>query len=130
MPTILVIDDDVYLRMALQVSLEKEDFEVLTAIGGREGLDVAARENPDLIVLDLAMPDLDGTDVLGQLRDDIVTWDIPVVVFTARGDSESRAQSQRLGAMRFMQKPFSLNRLVSEIKRILGGRDSQPNTVG
>jgi DNA-binding response OmpR family regulator len=128
MPKILVIDDDVYTRQALQFRLEKERFQVVMASEGREAVTMAERERPDLIVLDLVMPDIDGVQVLEQLRENVVTWEIPVVVFTARGDAESRADTQRLGALRFLQKPFSLRRLVSEIRRLLGNADAEADS--
>ncbi len=119
MPKILVIDDDAYIRMVLRFRLEKENWQVLTANDGAHGLEVAAQENPDLIVLDLAMPEIDGIQVLDQLHHNQVTWDIPVVVLSARSDPESRESSHRLGASRFLQKPFSPRHLVSEISRLL-----------
>jgi len=119
MPKILVIDDDVYIRMVLRFRLEKEHWQVLTANDGPHGLEVAEQETPDLIVLDLAMPEIDGIQVLDRLQHNQVTWNIPVVVLTARSDPESRARSHRLGASRFLQKPFSPRNLVSEINRLL-----------
>ena len=119
MPKILIIDDDDNLRKAFQVRLEKENFQVFTAESGAEGITTAERENPNLIVLDLAMPDIDGLEVLDQLQKNIVTWEIPVVVLTARSATENRERSRQLGAIRFLQKPFSPRHLISEITRIL-----------
>lgn len=123
MSKILIIEDDTYVRTSLQVRLEKEDFEVFTAENGAKGISVAEHENPNLILLDLVMPDLDGLDVLDYLRSSVVTWDTPVVVLTARGDSESLKRSKQLGASRFLRKPSSPSSVVSEISRVLHGAE-------
>jgi DNA-binding response OmpR family regulator len=120
MPKILIIDDDCDLRQALRVRLEKEHFQVITAESGTAGLEAAQADSPNLIVLDVSMPDMDGFQVLEQLRNNIVTWDLPVVVLTAQGDSVSRLAEPRLGLTRFMRKPLSPRHLVSEISRLLG----------
>lgn len=119
MSKILIIDDDIPLLTSLQVRLEKEDFQVLTAESGTEGVKAAKREKPNLIVLDLAMPDIDGVQVLDQLRKSIVTWEIPVVVLAAEGTPENRERIRQLGVSRFLQKPFSPQHLVSEIVGVL-----------
>jgi len=116
---ILIIEDDDYTLKALQSRLEKEDFEVITAENGCRGLELARESHPLLIILDLLMPDMDGLEVLERLRQDIVTWDTPVVVLTARQDTTSRERSQQLGAQRFFRKPLSPKRLALEIKRLL-----------
>jgi DNA-binding response OmpR family regulator len=129
MPKILVIDDDAHMRTVLQFRLEKEDYQVFIAGDGAQGIRDAEREHPDLIVLDLVMPNLDGIEVLEQLRQSVVTWNTPVFVLTAHPDPEMRAQSHRLGAARFLQKPFSPRFLVSEISRVLDGADMLTRTT-
>jgi len=120
MKRILVIDDDVPTRVSLQARLEKEDYEVLTAEDGSTGLSIAERESPSLIVLNLAMPDIDGVDVLDRLRQSAVTWDVPVVVLTG-GPSENRRKNlSALGISGLLTKPLSPRTLVVEIKRVLG----------
>ncbi|MFP3897063.1 MAG: PleD family two-component system response regulator [Anaerolineales bacterium] len=119
MSKILIIEDDNYTVKALQSRLEKENFEVITAESGHRGLELARESSPLLIVLDLVMPDIDGLEVLEQLRQDVVTWDTPVVVLTARQDHESRERSRQLGVLRFFRKPFSPKSLTREIKRLL-----------
>lgn len=126
MSKILIIEDDDYTLKALQSHLEKEDFEVITAENGCRGLELARESHPLLIVLDLLMPDIDGLEVLERLRQDIVTWETPVVVLTARQDASSRARSQQLGVQRFFRKPFSPKRLALEIKRLLLHDPSPP----
>ncbi len=119
MSKILIIEDDNYTLRALQSRLEREDFEVITAESGQRGLELARESHPLLIVLDLVKPDIDGLEVLERLRQDVVTWDTPVVILTARQDAQSRERSQELGALRFFRKPFSPWRLALEIKRLL-----------
>ncbi|MEA3406515.1 MAG: response regulator [Chloroflexota bacterium] len=119
MSKILIIEDDDYTLKALQSRLEKEEFEVITAESGYRGLELARESRPFLIILDLLMPDIDGLEVLERLRQDVVTWDTPVVVLTARQDAESRERSQQLGVLRFFRKPFSPRRLALEVKRLL-----------
>ena len=125
MPKILIIDDDPFVRTTLQSRLQKENFEVVTAETGAEGIALATRERPHLIVLDLAMPDIDGLDVLERLHREIITWDISVLVLTARGDPESRQRSQQLGVSRFFVKPLSPRHLLAEINRLLKSAQSQ-----
>ena len=119
MHRILIIDDDIQRSSALQVWLERENLEVLTADSGRQGLQVAEQQNPNLIVLDLAMPDLDGLEVLDELKHNAITWDIPVMILTAKDGATDRERTLRLGASRFLQKPFSPRDLLTEIGRIL-----------
>ena len=118
MPKILIIDDDNDLRQALRVRLEKEDYQVVTAESGSEGLEVAQDVNPNLIVLDVSMPDMDGIQILEKLRRNIVTWEVPVLVL-ANCDLEARNHSQRVGVTRFLRKPLSPRHLVAEITRLL-----------
>lgn len=128
MSKILIIEDDDYTAKALQNRLEKADFEVITTESGRRGLELARESHPLLIVLDLVMPDIDGLEVLEQVRQDAVIWDTPVVVLTARQDHESRERSRELGVLRFFRKPFSPRRLVLEIKRLLLENPSASST--
>jgi len=116
---VLIIDDDNQVRETLQLHLENDDFQVVTAADGAQGIQVAEAENPSVIVLDLAMPDIDGLEVLDRLRKDAITWDTPIIICTAEGDSKSRDQSHRLGISRFLRKPVSPRRIISEINRLL-----------
>jgi len=100
--------------------LKKEGYSVLLAVDGLEALDKVALERPDLIILDLMLPRMDGYEVLKRLKGDPRTADIPVIVLTARGEKEDRARSLELGAASFMAKPFSPRQLVAEVKRALG----------
>ncbi len=124
MPKILIVDDDVQLCMALQVHLEKENHCVLVVDNGAAALQVAEEETPNLILLDLAMPDLDGIRVLDQLKHSVIAWDIPVMVVTAQGDLDDRERTLRMGAARYLQKPLSPKELIAEITGLLGNTSS------
>lgn len=130
MEKILIIDDDVQLCTALQVRLEKENYRVLIVDRGRGALETAEGETPNLILLDLAMPDMDGIEVLHQLKHNVLTWDIPVMVVTAKGDFDDRERSLRLGATRYIQKPLTLRELVTEISRLLRPASVSNNNLG
>lgn len=119
MPKILIIDDDPQVREAIRYRLEQESYTVLTAENGTSGLELANEQAPEVIVLDLAMPDLDGIEVFDRLRQNTVTWDIPVIVLTAQVDVERRRESHQRGAARFLSKPFSPRHLLFEIDRLL-----------
>jgi DNA-binding response OmpR family regulator len=124
MPKILIVDDDVQLCTALQVHLEKEDHRVLIVNDGAAALQVAEEETPHLILLDLAIPKLDGIGVLGQLKRSIIAWNIPILVFTAHGNLDDRERTLRMGAARYLQKPLSPKDLACEIRGLLGSMAS------
>jgi DNA-binding response OmpR family regulator len=124
MPKILIIDDDVQLCTALQVHLEKENHRVLVVDNGAAALQAAEEENPNLILLDLAMPDIDGIKILDQLKHSVIAWDIPIIIVTAQGDLDSRERTLRMGAARYLQKPLSPKDLALEIAYLLGNMAS------
>jgi DNA-binding response OmpR family regulator len=124
MPKILIIDDDVQLCTALQVHLEKENHRVLVVDNGAAALQAAEEENPNLILLDLAMPDIDGIKILDQLKHSVIAWDIPIIIVTAQGDLDSRERTLRMGAARYLQKPQSPKDLALEIACLLGNMAS------
>lgn len=111
---ILVVEDDLGIREALRDALEAEDYTVLIAADGREGLELGLHEDPDLILLDLMLPRLDGFEVLKRLRADHVAT--PVLVLTARGLEEDRVRGLDLGADDYMVKPFGLPELLARIR--------------
>jgi DNA-binding response OmpR family regulator len=121
MAKVLIIDDDSLLQTTLRARLEEASFSVVTAQTGLSGLRAAEDEQPQVIVVDLLMPDLDGIEVIRRLRQNPVTWEIPVVVLTAQGDAESRSQTHALGVRRFLRKPLSPKHLVAEVQRLVQG---------
>ncbi len=111
---VLVIEDDESIREGLADALRSEGLEVLTAADGRRGLELGLSEDPDLILLDLMLPDLDGFEVLRRLREDHV--ETPVLVLTARGLAEDRVRGLDLGADDYVVKPFGLDELLARVR--------------
>ena len=121
---ILVIDDEPGIRGLLAMMLERKGYAVLLAEDGRKGLDLFRRERPDLIVLDLKMPELDlkmpemdGITVLQDIR--AVTEETPVVILTGGGTDQPEKQARELGVAAFIEKEFSLHRLGETLLRLL-----------
>ena len=114
---ILVIDDEPGIRGLLAMMLERKGYAVLLAEDGRKGLDLFRRERPDLIVLDLKMPEMDGITVLQDIR--AVTEETPVVILTGGGTDQPEKQARELGAAAFIEKEFSLHRLGETLLRLL-----------
>ena len=125
MQRILVIEDENDIRQLLRFNLEREGFAVLEAADGLGGLHMATSELPDLVVLDLMLPGMDGCDVCRRLKAQPVTAAIPVLMLTARGEEVDRIVGLTLGADDYVVKPFSVRELVLRIRAILR-RGSRP----
>jgi signal transduction histidine kinase/DNA-binding response OmpR family regulator len=121
-PTVLVVDDEPDTVQFLRDTLKAEGFRVITAHDGRQALDTLKRVRPDLVLLDIMMPELSGFQVLEALGSDPRTAPIPVVVLTARADDVDAQRGLALGARRYMSKPFDVGALIAEIQRQVGGR--------
>jgi two-component system alkaline phosphatase synthesis response regulator PhoP len=117
MPRILLVEDNVDLAYGLQNNLEIEGYEVRVAEKGGTGLELAVEWNPDLIILDLMLPDLDGYRVLQQLRKSGVLT--PVLILTARGEESDKVLGFRLGADDYVTKPFGVLELLARVEAIL-----------
>jgi two-component system, OmpR family, response regulator VicR len=113
---ILVVDDEKTIVKGLKFNLEKEGYEVLTAFDGEEALRVFKEENPDLMVLDLMFPELDGFEVCRRVRKNS---DIPIVMLTARGEDIDKILGLELGADDYVTKPFNPRELAARVKAIL-----------
>lgn len=113
---VLVVDDDDDLRVVVRAVLERADLRVVEAADGREALRRTFEERPDLVVLDLGLPDLDGLEVLQRLRD---LSDLPVLVLTARGLERDKVEGLGLGADDYVTKPFSNAELVARVEALL-----------
>lgn len=123
MTRVLVIDDDPQLLRALRITLRAAGHEVDTAPDGRTALDRAADAPPDVIVLDLGLPDLDGTEVLAALR----PWYTgPVLVLSARADSQDKVRALDAGADDYVTKPFDMNELLARLRAALRRGPSEP----
>jgi DNA-binding response OmpR family regulator len=118
-PKILVADDEVYMLRLLEMTFKKGGFEVVCCRGGQEALATAATALPQLILLDVMMPGLDGLGALRQLKENPATRNIPVIVLSAKGHALTRVEAELAGAAMFLTKPFSPNQLLGDVKRIL-----------
>jgi two-component system response regulator MprA len=116
---VLVVEDDVEIADVLRRSLRNEGYEVKTSADGIEALDVAARFVPDLVVLDLGLPQLDGVEVCRQLRAD---GDVPILMLTARAETEDRVEGLDSGADDYLVKPFERKELLARIRALLRRR--------
>jgi DNA-binding response OmpR family regulator len=113
---ILIVDDEPKITQLVRDYLERSGFAVVTARGGREAVMRARTDRPDLIVLDLGLPDLDGLDVTRQLRRDS---QVPIIMLTARDDEADRVAGLELGADDYVTKPFSPRELVARVRAVL-----------
>jgi DNA-binding response OmpR family regulator len=116
---VLLVDDEDQLRRVMRDLLERDGYEVIEAADGIEALDQVDRHGPDIIVLDLNLPGLDGYGVLSHLRSRRVTQHIPVVVLTARGDEENEVRVFEFGADDFLSKPFRARALSARLDAVL-----------
>lgn len=116
---ILVVDDEVNITQILQFSIGADGFEVLTAQNGEEAIEKARREQPDLIILDIMMPKIDGYEACRILKANPLTRHIPVVLLTAKGREIDKRLGYEVGATDYIVKPFSPNKLIERIHRLL-----------
>ena len=122
---ILVVDDEIYIVHILDFSLGMEGYEVITALDGEQALEKARAERPDLIVLDIMMPKLDGYETCKRLKADADTKDVPVILLSAKGRNVDQKVGFEVGADDYITKPFSPRKLVERINAILGHGTSQ-----
>jgi len=115
--TILVVDDDRTIRDVLELYLHREGYNVITAGNGPDAMEKAGRDRPDLLVLDLMLPGLDGYEVCRRLR--AAAFDMPILMLTARGEEYERITGLTLGADDYVVKPFSPGEVMARIKAIL-----------
>lgn len=118
---ILVVDDEPEICNVLRLCLENEGYQVATAGTGREALASVAAERPDLILLDVVMPDMNGFEVLKRLRADAATADIVVVFLTARSEYDDMAKSWEKGVDLHLSKPFNFVEVTDFVKCLLDG---------
>lgn len=129
---VLVADDDPDILAVVKVNFELEGFEVDTAVDGEDALQKATAEPPNVIVLDIMMPRMDGLTALHRLRGQASTANVPIILLTARGLPEDRVRGLELGADDYITKPFDINELVARvgavIRRTQAARDLSPLT--
>jgi DNA-binding response OmpR family regulator len=119
MPKVLVIDDEAPIRLLCRVNLEAEKMIVLEAEEGPSGLELARTERPDVILLDVMMPAMDGWEVLQRLLEDEATREIPIVFLTARAELRDRARGLDLGGVDYVTKPFNPLELAPLVRGVL-----------
>jgi len=130
MPTkrILVVDDETELVKAIEIRLKAAEYEVLTAYDGQEGLDKAKKEKPNLIILDLMLPKMDGYKVCGLLKADTRYNKIPIIMFTARAQESDKQMGKEVGADAYITKPFDAKVLLAKISNLLKNKNGEsPN---
>jgi excisionase family DNA binding protein len=120
-PTVLIVDDDAGTRALVRASLELEGFDVVEAESGRTGLTAVEEESPDLILLDVMMPQMDGWEMLRRVQE-VHGGAIPVVMFSGKVDESSAGEAAERGASGFIGKPFDPQQLIDRAKQILGAR--------
>jgi two-component system, OmpR family, KDP operon response regulator KdpE len=113
MPSVLVIDDEPALLRALQINLSARDYQVTTAPDGTAGLTAMARDRPDVVIVDLGLPDMDGTDVIRGIRG----WSTaPIIVLSARGNEAQKVDALDAGADDYVTKPFGMDELLARLR--------------
>jgi two-component system, OmpR family, alkaline phosphatase synthesis response regulator PhoP len=116
MPTVLVVDDETPLRDLIRAYLERDGYTVVEASTGKEALSAAALHNPDIIVLDLMIPEIDGTEVCRRIR---TSSDVYIIMLTAKADEVDRVVGLEVGADDYLTKPFSPRELVARVRALL-----------
>jgi two-component system phosphate regulon response regulator PhoB len=126
MARIAVIEDERDLQKVLEYNLRQDGHEVIQALRGQEGLALVRERRPDLVILDLMLPDTPGTEICKTLKSDPATSGIPVIMLTARGEEIDRVVGFELGAEDYVVKPFSVRELLLRIRAILRRAKSEP----
>ena len=121
---ILVVDDEARMVRFIQLNLEHDGYQVISAYNGREALDQVRSQLPNLVLLDVMMPDLDGFEVLKRIRDQS---SVPVIMLTAKGEEDDRVHGLELGADDYITKPFSPRELVSRVRAVLRRTETESN---
>lgn len=116
---ILIVEDEIELVKAIQIRLQQADYEVLITYDGQDGLEKAKKEKPDLIILDLMLPKMDGYKVCGLLKADVRYNKIPIIMFTARARESDEKLGFEVGADAYLTKPFQYEILLAKIKELL-----------
>lgn len=124
---VLVVDDEQSIVTLLKYNLEQAGYAVVTGMDGEEGIRLAADEKPDLMILDLMLPKLDGMEVCKQLRQQKIN--VPILMLTAKDDEFDKVLGLELGADDYMTKPFSPREVVARVKAILRRTQTQPETA-
>lgn len=122
MHKVLIADDEANIRNILDFTLHAEGFTVIGASNGNEAFKLALREQPDIVILDVMMPDTDGIEACRRIKSDERTSRLPVILLTARSSSDDRRRGREAGADAYITKPFSPTKVVAVLREILGAR--------
>lgn len=117
--SVLIVDDEPMARTLLRLMLVRAGFEVLEAENGFEALDKVKQKQPELVLLDVMMPGIDGFSVCEALRKDPLTVDLPIIMLSAKTDLESVNRGLRLGANKYLTKPISTEELTRQVRDVL-----------
>lgn len=124
--TILVVEDEKNILELVKYNLEQEGYRVLTAGRGDSGLEMALKQKPDLVILDLMLPEMDGIEVCKTLRQNEKTFFIPIIMLTAKSQEADRVLGLELGADDYVSKPFSPRELIARVKAVLRRSREKP----
>jgi len=122
---ILIVDDEPNIVLALELLMKKEGYEVHTVDDGERAVQAAKELRPDLILLDIMMPKMDGYEVCQRIRSDALLKDVSIIMLTAKGREVEREKGLALGADHYITKPFSTRQVVMKVKEILTARSGQ-----
>ena len=120
---ILVVDDDERLRKMLSFFFKKKGFKVVSAKDGIAALKILGRLRPDMILLDLAMPDMDGFELCRRIKEDTLMGDIPLIAISALSAADNRERILSLGASAYFEKPFVSSELMDSVSKLLGANE-------
>ena len=131
-PHVLIVDDELAIIKCVRANLQAEDYKVLTALDGAEALETVEMELPDMVILDIMLPKLDGFEVCRRLRE----WSqMPIIMLSARGNDEDKIRCLDLGADDYISKPFSVGELIARVRAVLrraqavGAVPAQPSFI-
>ena len=127
MKKILIVDDEADIIEILQFVLESNGYECITAFDGEEGLKLAREANPDLIILDVMMPKMNGYKISRLLKYDAKYKNIPILMLTARSQDTDKALGEETGADEYITKPFQIENIVETVNKYLGQQDGNSN---
>lgn len=116
---ILVVDDEPHLLLLMEARLKASGYEVLTAADGQTALEMAKKQNPDLMILDLMLPKMDGYKVCALLKKDMRYSRIPIILFSARAQQEDMKMGEEAGADAYITKPFEPKRLLAKMEELI-----------
>ncbi|KKL90904.1 hypothetical protein LCGC14_1900030 [marine sediment metagenome] len=119
MKKILIADDKLEVVELLRATMEGEDYQIISASDGREALEKIGKEKPDLVLLDVVMPKMNGLEVLAKVKKDPQTKDVPIIMLTAKGQQLDKDKGIGLGAEDYIIKPFSPSHLLRKIEEIM-----------